>query len=81
MFLSIPLPKKQLNNTVPSQNEDENIYDLNGDGKVNLQDLEELMTHFGATENDGKWDSRCDFNGDGVINMLDATILSSNFTE
>lgn len=52
--------------------------DANGDGTVDLLDLDILGQNFGsqdATLNQG------DFNGDGVVDLLDLDILGENFSD
>lgn len=47
--------------------------DLNGDGKVNIQDLAKLLINFGKTTTVG------DLNGDGKVNVQDLALLLVNF--
>lgn len=47
--------------------------DANGDGQVNLQDLNILLSQFGLESTGG------DLNGDGMVNLQDLNILLSNF--
>ena len=54
--------------------------DLNGDGKVNLDDLELLSLNYGKRAPQGSGTLTGDLNGDGIINQLDVDILKSNYT-
>jgi Dockerin type I domain len=54
--------------------------DLNGDGKVNLDDLELLSLNYGKRAAQGSGTLTGDLNGDGIINQLDVDILKSNYT-
>lgn len=49
-------------------------YDLNGDGKVNLQDLIMLSQHFGENWAPGE------FNGGGTVSILDMILLATHFS-
>lgn len=51
--------------------------DANGDGKVDLLDLDILGANFGLTG--GATVSQGDFNGDGNVDLLDLDVLGSNF--
>ncbi|MEO0531515.1 MAG: dockerin type I domain-containing protein, partial [Planctomycetota bacterium] len=51
--------------------------DANGDGTVDLLDLDILGSNFGTTEGAGFADG--DFNGDGAVDLLDLDILGGNF--
>ena len=53
--------------------------DANGDGKVDVNDLTIVLSHFGATTG-VDW-STGDFNGDGKVDVNDLTIVLSNFGE
>ena len=54
--------------------------DLNGDGKVNLDDLELLSLNYGKRAAQGSGTLTGDLNGDGIINQLDVEILKANYT-
>lgn len=47
--------------------------DVNGDGSVNLADLNLVLANFGATTPNG------DANGDGVVNLADLNLVLANF--
>lgn len=51
--------------------------DANGDGQVDILDLDILSGNFGTTV--GATLAEGDFNGDGAVDILDLDILSSNF--
>ena len=53
---------------------DTSIYDLTGDGVVNILDLVFVVSHFGDVNTDA------DVNGDGVVNILDLTLVAQNFS-
>jgi Dockerin type I domain len=54
--------------------------DLNGDGKVNLDDLELLSLNYGKRAQAGSGTLTGDLNGDGIINQLDVEILKANYS-
>ncbi len=49
--------------------------DLNGDGKVNIYDLSQLLSNWGKTGANSS-----DLNADGVVNIIDLSILLSHWT-
>jgi subtilisin family serine protease len=53
--------------------------DTNGDGVVNEQDLQLIISHFGAKRGDANYADRIDANGDGVIDELDVFKVGRNF--
>lgn len=53
--------------------------DLNGDGKVNIQDLHVFAQAFGSYPGHPRWDSRADMNGDGKASILDALLIAMKF--
>jgi hypothetical protein len=54
--------------------------DLNGDGKINLDDLELLSLNYGKRAAPGGGTLTGDLNGDGIVNQLDVTILKANYS-
>jgi hypothetical protein len=54
--------------------------DLNGDGKINLDDLELLSLNYGKRAAQGSGTLTGDLNGDGIVNQLDMDILKANYT-
>jgi hypothetical protein len=64
------------------------VWDLNGDGKVDIKDLAIEAKAFGCYGPDfwykgspasPGWNATYDFNGDGQINILDLTLLAKHF--
>jgi hypothetical protein len=53
--------------------------DVNGDGKVNMQDIILVLGAFGSYPGHARWDPSCDLNADLKVNMADLTIVLSNF--
>jgi PKD repeat protein len=53
--------------------------DLNGDGKVDMKDVTQLILKFGLTQLMTGWNSDCDLNNDGRIDMRDIIIVILNF--
>lgn len=49
------------------------------DGKVDMRDIDVILSRFGATPRYLNWDLNFDINEDGVINMRDINIACSNF--
>ncbi len=56
--------------------------DVNGDGRVDQADLEEIGKHFGAFEGrDSQPNPKSDVNKDGVVNVFDLVLVASHFGE
>ncbi len=53
--------------------------DVNGDGKVDTQDLTLLGKTFGLSRGDPNFDARADFNEDGIVDGMDLIILCMNW--
>ena len=49
------------------------VYDVTGDGVVNILDLVFVASRFGDVSPDA------DVNGDGEVNILDLTLVAQNF--
>jgi Dockerin type I domain len=54
--------------------------DLNGDGKINLDDLEVLSLNYGKRAAPGGGTLTGDLNGDGIVNQTDVEILKANYS-
>ncbi len=52
--------------------------DLNGDGKVDLADLEIFAPAYNTTLGQAKYNPAADFNQNGVINLYDAKVILHN---
>ena len=50
--------------------------DANGDGRVDINDLTIVLSHFGQT---GQTWADCEFTGDGKVDMNDLTTVLSHF--
>jgi len=57
------------------------MYDLNGDGKVNIKDTVIVAKAFGAHQGDPRWDSKADLNNDNMVDLADLFIMSKHFGE
>jgi len=53
--------------------------DLNGDGKVNIEDLYVFAQAFGSYPGHSRWDARADMDGNGRINVVDAVLIAMKF--
>ncbi|MEM2567147.1 MAG: PKD domain-containing protein [Candidatus Bathyarchaeia archaeon] len=47
------------------------MYDVNGDGIIDLKDILTVAMAFGSYPGHPRWDSRCDFNKDNVVDLKD----------
>lgn len=54
--------------------------DLNGDGRVDIQDIVIAAMSFGTTPASPNWNPVVDFDGNGVINVLDLVLLTTHWT-
>ena len=55
--------------------------DLNGDGKVGLDDLVILAQAYGSRPGDPNWNPVADIDGDGVVGLSDLVILAQHYGE
>lgn len=55
------------------------VGDVNGDGKVNMQDISLVLDAFGSYPGHARWDPACDLNADLKVTMEDISIVLSNF--
>ena len=53
--------------------------DLNGDGKVNIEDIYVFAQAFGSYPGHPRWDPRADMDGNGIINVIDAVLIAMKF--
>jgi outer membrane protein assembly factor BamB len=53
--------------------------DVDGIGRVNMNDIVSLMKAFGSTPGQPNWNPNCDINGKGRVDMSDVVIAVSNF--
>jgi hypothetical protein len=72
---SSPSPSQQISPS-PSAG---SIYDLNGDGAINISDVMILATCFNTARGDAKYNQACDFNNDGAVNIADVMMLATKF--
>jgi hypothetical protein len=54
------------------------VGDINGDGMVNLSDLQDFASAYMSVPGDPNYDRAADFNQDGVVNLIDAKALEQN---
>jgi hypothetical protein len=55
------------------------IGDLDGDGDVDLADLSQLLTAFGACNGDPGYDAAADIDGSGCVDLADLSALLTNY--
>jgi hypothetical protein len=53
--------------------------DINGDGKVGLDDLVSLANALGSKVNQPNWNPNADINGDGTVDQSDLLILTQHY--
>jgi hypothetical protein len=53
--------------------------DINGDFKVNLQDLVSLASAYGSKPGDANWNPNADIDGNGVVGLSDLVILAAHY--
>lgn len=54
--------------------------DINGDGKVNIEDIVIWGQAFGATPTSPRWNPKVDLNSDGKIDVRDAVFIAQHWT-
>ena len=59
----------------------EACYDFDGDGQVDVDDIQQVAAHWRQRTGDSGWDARFDLNGDGVINIVDIMRVSAHWGE
>jgi len=55
-------------------------WDVNGDGKVNLDDLIILIEHWLETPSQPDWCKDADVNRDGIVNVYDVLLIMIHWT-
>jgi hypothetical protein len=53
--------------------------DLDGNGKVDMEDIAVVALAFGAKEGDTRWNAGADVNPDAVINLFDVAMVAKDF--
>ena len=56
-------------------------FDLDGDGKVDTQDVAIVARAFGSFEGEPRFDLRADVDGNGRIDMFDIALVARHFGE
>jgi len=55
------------------------IIDVNGDGKIDIEDIFLAALAFGSEPGDPHWDPRCDVNNDGKVDIEDVFLIALQF--
>jgi hypothetical protein len=55
------------------------VADVNGDGKVDIQDAAIVAKHFGTTPSSSNWDTACDLDNNSKVNIADLAIVAQAF--
>ena len=58
-----------------------NLYDINGDGYVGIDDIVMVAEKFGTQVGDPDWDPRCDVTGDDYVGIDDIVLVAEHFGE
>jgi PKD repeat protein len=58
-----------------------NLYDINGDGYVGIDDIVIVAEKFGTQVGDPDWDPRCDVTGDDYVGIDDIVLVAEHFGE
>lgn len=53
--------------------------DLNGDGRVNIQDITIVAVAYGSKPEDQKWNEMADLDKNGQINIIDVTMVAKDY--
>jgi len=57
----------------------EACYDFDGDGQVDVDDIQQVAAHWRQRTSDPGWEARFDVNGDGVINIVDIMKVAAHW--
>lgn len=57
------------------------IGDINGDGKVDIQDLVLVIRHYGSYPEHPDWNPDADVNGDGLVDIQDLVLVIKHYGE
>jgi Ca2+-binding EF-hand superfamily protein len=55
------------------------VGDVNGDGKVNIEDVAIVSKHFGTTPSSPTWNPACDLDNNGKVDIADVAIVAQAF--
>ena len=55
------------------------VGDVNGDGKVNIEDVAIVAKHFGTTPSSPTWNPACDLDNNGKVDIADVAIVAQAF--
>jgi hypothetical protein len=55
------------------------VGDVNGDGKVDIQDILVVAKAFGSSPGDPRWNPYADINNDNTVNIKDILLVAKNF--
>ena len=58
-----------------------NMYDLTGDGRVDMVDLDVVVSAFGSFPGHPRWNPIADLNGDGIVDTMDIGLLLIHYGE
>jgi len=58
-----------------------NVYDVNGDGKVDIKDLAATSAAFGSSTGNPRFNASCDVSGDGNVDIKDLGMVADHFGE
>jgi hypothetical protein len=55
------------------------VGDVNGDGKVDINDLKAWDAAYGSTPGSSNWNPQADINGDGIVDKQDGILIIQNY--
>ncbi len=79
--------RNSVNHIVQVQNITTPIYDINGDGKVDIKDIAQVAKAYGSVPGDPNWDPQADITGptqgvpDGKVDVRDIAMVAKHFGE
>jgi hypothetical protein len=53
--------------------------DINGDGIIDMKDMDLFKVAFGSTPGSPNWNPACDLNGDGRVDLRDVAKAAGNY--
>jgi len=81
LLIAVSMPFVGLARTGLARAQSNSPYDVNGDGVVDILDIEKWAMAFGTFEGESDFNPNVDLHRDGVIDVFDALLIALHFGE